>query len=86
MKYIYLDNNIIIDLENERNPKVIDTVNKLREDGHRIVFSPAHLEEIANLVKHHEQTEESQQEDYFPKRPNGLILPLTLPYEKPTLD
>lgn len=62
MKYIYLDNNIVIDIKNKRNHEVIGAVDKLKKDGHRIVFSPAHLEEIANTVKHHGQSIESANE------------------------
>lgn len=62
MKYIYLDNNIIIDLENKRNQEVADAVEALKKDGCRIVFSPAHLEEIANTVKHHGRSMESADE------------------------
>ncbi|MBH0019662.1 hypothetical protein I6F40_04655 [Pseudoalteromonas sp. SWXJ133] len=62
MKYIYFDNNIVIDLKNNRSQSVIDAVDKLKKDGHRIIFSPAHLEEIANTVKHHGQSEESADE------------------------
>jgi predicted nucleic acid-binding protein len=62
MKYIYLDNNIVIDLKNKRHQGVIDVVDRLKNGGHRIVFSPAHLEEIANTVKHHGQSEERADE------------------------
>jgi hypothetical protein len=62
MKYIYLDNNIVIDLKNKRNQEIICAVDRLKKDGHRIIFSPAHLEEIANTVKHHGQSPESANE------------------------
>ncbi|SFE37605.1 hypothetical protein [Paracidovorax wautersii] len=62
MKYVYLDNNIIIDLKNKRNQEVIDAVDQLKREGNRIIFSPAHLEEVANTVKHHNQSIESANE------------------------
>jgi hypothetical protein len=62
MKYIYLDNNIVIDLKNKRNLEVISVVDRLKSNGYRVVFSPAHLEEIANTVKHHGQSAESADE------------------------
>jgi hypothetical protein len=86
MKYIYLDNNIVIDLKNNRNQGVIDAVDGLKKDGHRIVFSPAHLEEIANTVKHHGQSGENADEKvlflkeltksycFLPYPRNGLVL------------
>ncbi|WP_395007150.1 hypothetical protein [Undibacterium sp.] len=86
MKYIYLDNNIVIDLKNKRNQRVVDVVNILKKDGHRIVFSPPHLEEIANTVKHHGQSEESAEDKvlflkeltesycFLPYPRNGLVL------------
>ena len=83
--YIYLDNNIIIDLKNKRNQGVIDAVDELKKGGHRIVFSPAHLEEIANTVKHHGQSGDSADEKvlflkeltesycFLPYPRNGLV-------------
>ena len=62
MKYIYLDNNIIIDLKNQRNQEVVGVVDRLKRNGCKIVFSPAHLEEIANTVKHYGQSRESADE------------------------
>ncbi|WP_157443727.1 hypothetical protein [Curvibacter lanceolatus] len=62
MKYLYLDNNIIIDLKNNRNQEVANAVNRLKKDAYRIAFSPAHLEEIANTVKHHGQSTENAHE------------------------
>lgn len=59
MKYIYLDNNIIIDVKNNRSQEVTEKINLIKNNGHRFVFSPAHLEEIANTVKHHRQSPES---------------------------
>lgn len=52
----------MIDLKNKRNQGVIDVVDRLKKGGHRIVFSPAHLEEISNTVKHHGQSGESANE------------------------
>lgn len=62
MKYVYFDNNIIIDLRNKRNEEVTGAVELLKKDGCRIVFSPAHLEEIANTVKHYGQSTASAEE------------------------
>lgn len=85
MKYIYLDNNIVIDLKNKRSQGVIDAVDGLKRDAYRIVFSPAHLEEIANTVKHHGQSGDSADEKvlflkeltesycFLPYPRNGLV-------------
>lgn len=62
MKYIYLDNNIVIDIKNERHQGVVDAARNLKWNGHRLIFSPAHVEEIANTVMHHKQTRESAYE------------------------
>lgn len=56
MKYFYLDNNIVIDLKNDRNKDVKSIINSLDRTKNRIVFSPAHIEEIAATVKHYDQT------------------------------
>ncbi|MCU8505953.1 hypothetical protein M2F98_20975 [Vibrio vulnificus] len=56
MKYIYLDNNIIIDLKNDRNEAIKKIVNNFDRSKYRIVFSPAHVEEVAATVKHYGQT------------------------------
>lgn len=84
MKYIYLDNNILIDLKNKRNQRVIDAVDILKKDGHRIVFSPPHLEEIADTVKHHGQSRESAEEKilFLKELTESYCL---LPYPRPNL-
>lgn len=58
MKYIYLDTNIIIDLQNNRNKDIQTTIDELDRSKHKLVFSPAHIEEIAGIVKHHNQPQE----------------------------
>jgi predicted nucleic acid-binding protein len=47
MKKIYLDNNIIIDVKNSRDESIKRTVNSLDRNEYQIVYSPAHVEEIA---------------------------------------
>lgn len=84
MKYIYLDNNIIIDLKNKRSQEVIHAVDRLKNYGHRVVFSPAHMEEIANTVMHYGQSTESAYEklDFIRNLTESYCL---LPYPKPNL-
>ena len=59
MKKLYFDQNVIIDLQNERKPNFVECVSKIDRSKYEIVFSPAHIEEIAALVMHHGQSQET---------------------------
>lgn len=58
MKSLYFDNNIIIDIKNLKNESLIQKVNELDKQEYQVVFSPAHIEEIAATVMHHGQSQE----------------------------
>lgn len=62
MKKLYFDNNIIIDINKLRNKSLAQKVNALDKKEYQIVFSPAHIEEIAATVKHHGQSTEGAAE------------------------
>lgn len=62
MKKIYFDNNIIIDIKNLRNKVLSEKVAVLNKEEYQIVFSPAHVEEIAGIVKHHGQSDENAED------------------------
>lgn len=62
MKKLYFDNNIIIDIKNLRNKSLAQKVNSLNREEYQIVFSPAHIEEIAATVMHHGQSAEGAAE------------------------
>jgi len=86
VKYFYFDNNIIIDLKNERNESLTSIVSDLGRGDNRIVFSPAHIEEIAGTVKHHEQTTESAHQKLdFLRELTGSYCFLPFPRSNPAL-
>lgn len=58
MKKLYFDNNIIIDLHNERREELVKCISNLDRSEYQIPFSPAHIEEIAALVMHHGKNQE----------------------------
>lgn len=62
MKKIYFDNNIIIDIKNLRNKSLQEKVEKINKKEYQIVFSPAHVEEIAAIVKHYRQDEKNAED------------------------
>jgi phage FluMu protein Com len=62
MKKIYFDNNIIIDIKNLRNKSLQEKVEKINKKEYQIVFSPAHIEEIAAIVKHYGQDEKNAED------------------------
>lgn len=62
MKYFYFDNNIYIDLKNNRSEELTKVVSELERTTNRIVFSPAHIEEIGGTVQHYGQSIESAHE------------------------
>ena len=53
MKTLYLDHNVIIDIQNNRKPNVVKSIEGINKDQHQVFFSPAHIEEIAALKFHH---------------------------------
>jgi rRNA-processing protein FCF1 len=59
MKKIYFDNNIIIDIKNLRNKALQEKVEQINKKEYQIVFSPAHIEEIAAIVKHYGQDDKN---------------------------
>lgn len=58
MKKIYLDNNIVIDLKNTREESVKNTIASLDRNEYQILYSPAHVEEIAVTTMHHGKSAE----------------------------
>lgn len=58
MKKLYFDHNVIIDLQNNRRPNLVECISKIDRSEYQIPFSPAHIEEIAALVMHYGETEE----------------------------
>lgn len=50
MKYFYFDHNVIIELHKGTSLDLLETVENINARGFRIVFSPAHIEEIAALI------------------------------------
>ncbi len=57
MKTLYFDQNIIIDIKNKRKPDLVKTVENINTNHFQILFSPAHIEEIAALKMHHGEDE-----------------------------
>jgi hypothetical protein len=50
-KLLYLDHNVAIDVLKRRRPEVAAAVKQFRGLGGRVVYSPAHIEEIANIYR-----------------------------------
>ncbi|EPC4895674.1 hypothetical protein Q1B75_002206 [Salmonella enterica] len=55
MKTLYLDHNVIIDIQQKRKPTVAKKIENIDKSKFQILFSPAHIEEIAALKMHHGQ-------------------------------
>ena len=52
MKNLYLDHNLIIDIQKKRKPSIVEAIEDIDRSRYQILFSPAHIEEIAALQKH----------------------------------
>ncbi|EFI9568875.1 hypothetical protein LZ617_25125 [Escherichia coli] len=81
MKTLYFDHNIIIDIHNKRKPVVVDRIKELDRNEFQILFSPAHIEEIAALKMRYNQ-DDSRVSSYL-----NLLTELTfskclLPYKR----
>lgn len=85
MKKLYFDNNIVIDIKNLRNKSLLQIVNSLEKEKYQIVFSPAHIEEIAGTVMHHRQSTKSAEEklDFLGTLTNSVAL---LPFRRNSLE
>lgn len=59
MKKLYFDHNVIIDLQNKRRQNLVDLISNIDRSEYQILFSPAHIEEIAALVMHHGENQET---------------------------
>lgn len=57
MKTLYFDHNVIIDIEQKRKPAIVEQTEHLDRNKFQVLFSPAHIEEIAALKMHHGQDE-----------------------------
>lgn len=58
MKTLYFDHNLIIDIQNNRKPGLVERIKNIDSNQYQILFSPAHIEEIAAMKMHHGQSEE----------------------------
>lgn len=58
MKRIYVDNNIVIDVKNTRNEAIKSAIESLDKSKYKVVYSPAHIEEVAVMTKHYGMTED----------------------------
>lgn len=63
LKRIYLDFNVMIDIFNEESKELEESLHKLQEKKYILVYSPAHMEELAISEKRYSQNEERIQED-----------------------
>ena len=81
MKTLYLDHNVIIDIQNNRKPDVVKSIKTINNNQHQIFFSPAHIEEIAALKFHHGEDAEKIQSliDLLAKITNSKAL---LPFKR----
>lgn len=53
MKKLYFDHNVIIDIKDKRKPSVVEKIESMDRDKYQVLFSPAHVEEVAALKMHH---------------------------------
>ncbi len=85
MKKLYFDHNVIIDIQNSRKKSLQDVVNTLNENKYQIVFSPAHIEEIAAIIMHHNQQPEivNDKLNFLAALTNSVAL---LPYHRNNLE
>jgi hypothetical protein len=58
MKTLYFDHNVIIDIQSRRKPAVAEAIENINNNQYQILFSPAHIEEIAALKMHHGKGDE----------------------------
>jgi hypothetical protein len=57
-KIIYLDHNTAIDVMNKRDTSFVHSVDRARSLGAKFVYSPAHIEEVANILRQESLTDE----------------------------
>ena len=62
-KKLYLDFNILIYLKDNEDIELINSIDNLKEKGYLIIFSPAHIEEIAVSEKRDNQPKETINKD-----------------------
>lgn len=86
MRYLYFDNNILIDLKNKRNLEIKQVVDALDRKVNRVIFSPAHIEEISDVIRHHGQPLEIAHDklDFLKQLTESYcLLPFPNPYLSP---
>lgn len=73
---------MIIDIQNNRKPPVVNSIENIDKDKYQFVFSPAHIEEIAALVNHHGEDGEIIDKflELLARITNSKVL---LPYKRP---
>jgi len=84
MKTLYFDHNVIIDIQNKRKPVVVEKIESIDSNKYQILFSPAHIEEIAALKMHHGQEEDKINSflDLLARLTNSNAL---LPFKRPNI-
>ncbi|WP_312315878.1 hypothetical protein [Stenotrophomonas sp.] len=58
MTTLYLDHNVLIDIQKRRREDLVARINGLNRSAFDVVFSPAHIEEVAALRMHHGHADE----------------------------
>lgn len=81
MKIFYLDYNIVVRLTEQKEPELTKLIAGINRDSNRIVYSPAHVEEIAVSRMRNDYPEEKifDKLEFLSKLTNNLEL---LPFER----
>lgn len=72
MREIYLDMNVMIDYFENRNPKIVSKINELKGRQVRFPYSPAHIEEIANIARNPNIKSPEIGQQYMDKNLRGI--------------